>query len=211
MKQIKTIKKAILTLTTNLIILTGIAQQNELTISSDSKTYKLGLQDAKGVWVVKPQYMEMYGPSAEGFYNVKDEKGMWGFIDSKGKVIIPFKYFFAYGFLGGLAPVKNEQELYGLIDKAGKVVVKHQYQSFYPYTEDDEAATATKTLHLAIVQKNGKWGWIDEKGKEVIPCEYDSEGTPFQANENGIYTTIMYKSEKEIALDRNGKCISGCK
>jgi hypothetical protein len=23
------------------------------------------------------------------------------------------------------------------------------------------------------VQLNGKWGWINEKGNEIIPCKYD--------------------------------------
>jgi len=26
---------------------------------------------------------------------------------------------------------------------------------------------------LAGVEKNGKWGFIDKTGKEVIPCTYD--------------------------------------
>jgi hypothetical protein len=36
---------------------------------------------------------------------------------------------------------------------------------------------------LAPVRKQGKWGYIDETGKEVVPCKYDevkdSDGTPF--------------------------------
>ena len=44
----------------------------------------------------------------------------------------------------------------------GKEVVKCQYDLIYPFREK-----------ITFVQKSGKWGMIDEKGKEVIPCMYD--------------------------------------
>ncbi len=37
-------------------------------------------------------------------------------------------------------------------------------------------------LALAVVEKDGKWGFIDKKGKEVIKCKYDfdDEGDLFE-------------------------------
>jgi hypothetical protein len=26
---------------------------------------------------------------------------------------------------------------------------------------------------MASVKKDGKWGYIDKTGKEIVPCEYD--------------------------------------
>jgi serine/threonine protein kinase len=61
------------------------------------------------------------------------------------------------------------------------------------------------TTYLAAVKFNGKWGFIDKTGKEVIPCKYDyaahfSEG--FAAVElNGKYGYI----------DKTGKKVIPCK
>ena len=41
-------------------------------------------------------------------------------------------------------------------------MVKCQYDLIYPFREK-----------ITFVQKSGKWGMIDEKGREVIPCIYD--------------------------------------
>ena len=52
---------------------------------------------------------------------------------------------------------------YGYVDKNGKVVVDYQY--------DD--ATEQNEYGYAAVQKDGKWGAINEKGEEIVAPQYD--------------------------------------
>src|SRR5688572_1195390 len=54
------------------------------------------------------------------------ENGLYGYIDSTGKVVIPPKYKSAGEFSEGLAPVR-ENGYYGYIDESGKYVLHPQY------------------------------------------------------------------------------------
>ena len=54
---------------------------------------------------------------------------------------------------------------------------------------------------LAKVKKDGKWGYINKEGREVIPCKYDSasdfrEGLVFVDKDN--HTLIIDQSGQEI-------------
>lgn len=56
------------------------------------------------------------------------------------------------------------QENYGLVDKTGKFIVPlNAYQSIRSTFDDN----------IFIVNKDGKWGFIDATGKEIIPPIYD--------------------------------------
>jgi hypothetical protein len=41
-------------------------------------------------------------------------------------------------------------------------------------------------IGLKQVEKNGKWGYIDDLGKEVIPCVYD-DSKPFKNGLAAVY------------------------
>ena len=47
---------------------------------------------------------------------------------------------------------------------------------------------------LANVKINGKWGYINTKGEEVIPCQYDA-ANPFS---EGVAVVIIGKKWKYI-------------
>ena len=57
----------------------------------------------------------------------------------------------------------KQNDKYGYVDKNGKVVVDYQY--------DD--ATEQNEYGYAAVQKDGKWGAINEKGEEIVAPQYD--------------------------------------
>ena len=52
---------------------------------------------------------------------------------------------------------------------------------------------------LAVVQKNGKLGYIDKTGREVIPCKYDN------AYDFCEGLAIVVKSEKCVYIDKTGR------
>lgn len=92
----------------------------------------------------------------------KDEKiGKWGYVDNKGKAIIPFTYDNAYPFLPyGLAKVELNEK-FCLIDEENKKITPF-YDEILDFLED-----------LAKVRLNEKWGYIDTTGQEVISPKYD--------------------------------------
>jgi KWG protein len=62
----------------------------------------------------------MPGDFSQGIAPAK-QKGKWGFIDTKGKVVIPFQYVKADSFSEGLAAVATaDTNKYGYINTKGE-------------------------------------------------------------------------------------------
>ncbi|MCW3110912.1 MAG: repeat-containing protein [Segetibacter sp.] len=124
----------------------------------------------------------------------------YGFIDEKGKEVIPLLYDDAQIFINGFAQVKSGKK-YGYIDKTGKVVIPLIYESTGYSINDNSIGvkindkwgiidTKGKTIiaatyeaaesfseGLAAVKLNGKWGYVDKLGKQVIPFKYGKVGS----------------------------------
>ena len=83
----------------------------------------------------------------------------YGYIDLRGKVVIPIKYTTASDFSEGLAVVELEE--YGFINKQGRMVIPPIYDDADSFSEG-----------LAAIELNGWWGYIDKKGTLVIPPKY---------------------------------------
>jgi len=81
------------------------------------------------------------------------QNGKYGFVDQKGKEIVPPKYDHTWKFIGGYAAVKLNDK-YGFIDQKGKLVVPLIYEGAYNY----HGACCYK--NQAHVRQNGKWKMI---------------------------------------------------
>ena len=69
--------------------------------------------------------------------------------------------------VGGYAWVQNKTATkYGLIDFTGKTILKFEYDTV------DYRRWTDEKYGYAIVEKNGKKGLVNAKGKLVIPCSY---------------------------------------
>ena len=86
--------------------------------------------------------------------------GLYGFIDEKGKEVVPARYERVSPFKDGLAEVRRDNN-WGYIDARGKEVIACQYEGTWGFSEG-----------LAAVKRDDLWGYIDAKGKEVIACQY---------------------------------------
>lgn len=77
--------------------------------------------------------------------------------------------------------VKVENGKYGFVDSNGNIVVDCKYDKAYEFNE----------YGFASVRKEGKWGAIDEQGKEVAPINYemDDQSEPFFI---GSYYRVTY-------------------
>lgn len=86
--------------------------------------------------------------------------GKWGFINRRGKEVIPRIYQEAGHFSDGLAPVYLHKWFY--IDKTGATVLSFRCKEAYSFNEG--------RARIAI---KDKYGFIDKHGRKIIPCIYD--------------------------------------
>ena len=116
--------------------------------------------------------------------------GLYGVIDKSGKEIVPTLYQEIKDFSEGLAVVKLNDK-YGFINREGKLVIPLKYNSAESFSKGKTLVRyANKNMYisvagkeyeqigdflegLAVVKSNGKYGFIDKTGKEVISLKYD--------------------------------------
>ena len=119
----------------------------------------------------------------------------YGYIDHDGRMFIQPQYEYAFPFNEGFAVVKN-YDRYGMIDKNNREVFPIKYEiltSMYEgllFAGDDDGMAMYdnkfrqltqpvytqlmgKTGDRILVVRDGKYGFLNAKGKEVIPCQYD--------------------------------------
>ena len=135
--------------------------------------------------------------------------GKWGVIDKSGNEVLPCEYdsvgWSKHGAIwagkGELiftddGELEQDNRKYALFDSAGKRLTEFEYEyiglanwreKWWDYLETDE----TEPL---LAKKDGKYGFIDNTGKIVIPCEYEAAfgGTEgiFACSKNGKWGHI---------------------
>ncbi len=158
---------------------------------------RFGMIHISGKVIAQPEYSYISESFYEGLIVVK-KNDKSGFVDKNGKVVIQLKYNGASDFNGGLATVYDNQGV-KIIDKAGKLIATKPQ-----YTE----ATGFYNGLAAVKGKNGKWGFIDKTGKEIIKPQYfsayrfDKDG--FAKVQTGDYRTGIFLYG---VVNRDGKVI----
>lgn len=165
---------------------------------------KIYLINAKAEIVFEiPENISRMNPFSQGLAVVKDkESRLYGYMDTKGEIVIPFKYSTAKNFSEGLAKVEYKDQqgnrLKGYIDTTGNLVFKAD--KWLKGNFHDGLA------HIRTV-KNDKfvYGFIDKSGKVVIEPRFRkiapfSEGYAF-AKENDKILMINKKGEPVITFD----------
>lgn len=185
--------------------LAGVIKQSN---DEYDKTNRVGYIDKDGQLIIPFEFDAIvageggesleFNDFSEGLAAVsKNDK--YGFIDTKGKVVIEPKYDWASSFSNGLAIVSVEG-LCGAIDTQGKTVIPFEYQALADFHDGfATAARPPKDLEnyeskyglinkqnevvipfmyesmgnlsesLIAVKKDGKWGYVDTKNKAIIP------------------------------------------
>ncbi len=121
------------------------------------------------------------------------KKDKWGFCMPDKKIMIECVYDWAYPFIGGIAIVKLK-DTWKFIDKKGNEIIPSHYDSISKFLEkmipdkklnneiDKKQIEAGNPKYdevhcysenLAHFKLNGKYGFIDLNGKEIINCKYD--------------------------------------
>lgn len=78
------------------------------------------------------------------------------------------------------------------MDSAGTVLVQPVYDEVRVFHE-----------HRAAVKKNGKWGYIDQQGKECVPCDYTDVQEYFWFGHGAVHTSGGWR-----IVDSTGRYVS---
>lgn len=134
-------------------------------------------------------------------------------IDNKGNEL--FKVYVVdngndYPSEGIFRILNDTEDKMGYADMNGKILVSPKYDAVTPFSEGMAAvANGTQKIDISdgegrFVFKGGSWGFIDKKGKEVIPLMYDSIASPCRF-ENGKIKVL--KNGCWFYIDKNNKQI----
>ncbi len=163
----------------------------------------LGIKTTLKTEFIFPCLYRFLGDFSEGLACASENgNGLIGFINHLGKEILPFHYSGASKFQEGLASVRIDKEKF-FIDKTGKRLFDRPdgcISGFY-----DGMASFAKEIGTFRNESIFHYGFIDNTGKEVIPCIYEdlnyfSEGLAAVKNEKkkGGLFGFVDKTGKEI-------------
>ncbi len=172
--------------------------------------------DSSGKVILKTKYRVI--DYQDGMLSFYDNKLHYGFMDLKGKVVIPAKYFSVNNFENGKAVVEVNAGKFSVINKAGKVIEELKYYNTYnssegltSYYDEKSKKTGYKFYNGTIaiqplfytagpfkdgyavveIESNksaNKYGLIDKKGNFVIQPEYS--GINYVGS--GLYAVSIY-------------------
>lgn len=180
----------------------------------DTLTQKFGFMDRNGNVVIEPQYEEVHllqrgtpFPFVEGMAAV-NKNGEWGFIDIKGNMVIKPQFeevsdFSEQGYAIGLF----DDDHMVFFDKTGKTINIAEYLTnlyFDSNFSEDMVLIVDEYDGLALVELNGKYGFIDKTGKFVIEPQFRDASQFFEGL--AIIETIDFK---QGVIDKSGKIVFG--
>lgn len=184
-----------------------------------------GVIDRDGAFLVKPSYQlilnspdntltylklsgSVMGLTGLG-HNWIVSGGLFGFLDKNGKTIIKPTYDGASSFSEGLACVASGADekdgrprKWTYIDNTGNTTIDGKYSFGLPFSEGlAPVAKGRWQMGMAPSLVAAKWGFIDKKGKVVVPLTFD-DAYPFAG---GMARVVS--DDKTGFLDHNGKVV----
>ncbi|MBH5320339.1 WG repeat-containing protein [Paenibacillus sp. GSMTC-2017] len=137
----------------------------------------------------------------------------WGFVDKKGKLVIPATFQDASRFYNGYAVIVNEEGHVGFINKTGKVI---KQTKLYLQTEIAYEEFAFEEGFVWLRDDKDRLGFYSLSGKEILKPTYDSAVTEFYADpESDVSTyyfeeglTVVSKDLKRVIVDTKGKVVA---
>lgn len=140
-----------------------------LSLVREQSSSLVGYKDNKGEWVIEPMYASGYSFSGGNAMVKSGDK--WGMITLKNDTVLPFEYTdlkFKHRPDQNLIWAKQSNGCFECYDiNAGKIVLPALYADAYAF--------GSRFDGLAMVKKSNSdtsWGWIDNEGKEVVPCVF---------------------------------------
>jgi hypothetical protein len=133
--------------------------------------------------------------------------GKFGFIDRRGRMVIPPVYDYVQGFSDGLSVVWIDGKS-GYIDKNGKMVIELNFEEEYRWIKPGAFSDGLASVIKSVGEWEGKVGYIDKSGKVVIDFIYDAiPGHGYTANEFREGFAVQLLGEKYGIIDKAGNIV----
>ncbi len=120
-----------------------------------------------------------------------EKSGSWGFINSSGETIVPFKYEEAKTAGEGMGMVKEDGK-WGFVNDEGLLITSIKYPEVKGFREG-----------LAPVEIYPFWGYINKEGEEVIGQKYLGAWR----FKNGLAPVMEYTGEGVGFINKKGELI----
>lgn len=141
---------------------------------SAAKTFKGINENGEVVFTIEAKSVSAF---SDGLARIRQQRlinNVWvtgyGYINTKGEIVIECIYDKAHDFVDDRAWVKKENENHWtLINKKGEIIPTKEYEKVGYIIKGYSDRIA--------VYENGAMGWIDRDGNEVIPCKYLGSST----------------------------------
>ncbi len=193
---------------------TDLKTVNNGVVRAQIKYTKWGLLSINNETLTPFSY-DYIGPWSDGLARVsidKNYKSNYGYIDQSGKVVIECQYAVATNFENGIALVQKGKKI-GFINSKNETAIDFLFDDYKEIVDVVKDAGSTSGFSESnkrfmmeegyiVVSKNGKWGYIDAKGVEVIPFEYDQIWLP-----NSIGQVDIEKGGKRGQIDIKTKAV----
>jgi len=159
-----------------------------------------------------------FGVRADNDYALK-----WGFINSRGKVVIEPQFSAVDHFAGGVCPVMDENGDWGYINDDGELIINYQFDRAFPFVDDIAVVTLGRDFGAIdkegryiinpqyeelqidgdwfLIAQDDKYGWIDREGAYVINPQFEG-AYPF--NGKKLAPVIIGDSDKWGYIDEKG-------
>ncbi|MDE6338263.1 MAG: WG repeat-containing protein, partial [Muribaculaceae bacterium] len=179
--------------------------------SVSNNTNRVGYINLVGEEIVPCIYHFRYIDKIGNFIVAEDDNGKTLIYDIKNKKTISGANSLGVKSLLGLTPVfieqqddptfyiKNQDDLYTLINEWGEKVSPYSYTDIF-YSSNPMCWADNGTL---MVKRDGKWGYVDEYGKELITPAFD-DATPFR---NG-YAMVYQRGKGIEIINKRGQILS---
>jgi hypothetical protein len=171
----------------------------------ESQDGKYGFINANGKMVIPAVFKDAQDFSANGLAVVKTDNEKQYYINSQGEIAIQESFFAIHGFsANGLALVFGDFRASGYqtkryIDAQGKIQLN--------VPRDIDWASDFSANGLARIAANGKTGYMNARGEQVIPLRWFEETNDFNANglawvkENGKKGYMNAQGEIVVYVD----------
>lgn len=186
---------------------------------------RIGMIDRTGVVIFEPEFKELGNISEGMLYGVKDS--LYGYYNTLGDQVIPERFTEAFSFSNGRAKVE-EKGLQAYIDKKGKYIVYPAFEEIEYFTDslliygDGDTYGLMKpscqivvpnkyekigqlSEGMAIVVYDDYIGYINERGEEVIPPQFDVIPNYLNRSHFKAGSAVVAKNNSYGVINTKGK------
>lgn len=163
-------------------------------IAIDEQGFKV-INESGKINTQKPYgFIGSYQEGRAEFSSSTQGQTKYGYLDLQGQEIIPAEYDSADPFKDGYAVVQVREGEFALIDRDGRRIQTYPY-AYVGQLGDQLLAFKSTT--------DGKFGYIDLKGKVTIPARFSS-AEAFQEERAVVNTSDNYMTNQYGLIDRKG-------